>query len=620
MNIHKTALAALIAASFALVDKAQATPPPQVNAQILRQDVALDIAANGSYSKTVDRVVQPLTQQGVEEVAQVKIAYPANFATVKILDAYTETAAGKRIEVVPSAIFIQSTPSALTAPFLSQGTVKNLIFPAVTPGDTLHLKYVEHFSKPYLPGVYAVSEVLAPQLPVQSTAISVTAPQSTPLYFHARGPWHEQQSGRGDTRTVSASAAWPRVDFPPANTAAITQYAPMVVIGTAATWEDIGRAYDQLAAPALAVTPAIRAQAAKIAQGAGGEVAVARIYHWLQQHMQPVNTAYTEAGYAPVSAQSTLARGIGNSNAGSILLCALLRARGIAAVPALISTSARYVPYPGADPFAFEHMLAYVPAYHLFLDPGARYAGIDALSLADAGKPVLIAGPRPQFTRTPGPDTARVQYREVQDLVLHRDGVIDGVSRITAAGWQAIDERAGLLGDRSGRRLDHFMQTGFYMSGKVGSMRVAAVENRRDLDKPLQLTLRWQDSDAAIPGPQMALVLPTPGVISGKLLFFVSQATRAYPSVLTPGTFEERVHLRLPAGMRPEQLPAEISGRTPFGSYNVTYHYAAGVLDVNKRLTLTRFVVDPQQYPALHRMALDAVGNARRAILLRGAG
>ena len=240
--------------------------------------------------------------------------------------------------------------------------------------------------------------------------------------------------------------------------------------------------------------------------------------------------------------------------------------------------------------------------------------------MTDAGKPVLIAGPRPQFTRTPGPDTARVQYREVQNLVLHRDGVIDGVSHITAAGWQAIDERAGLLGDRSGRRLDHFMQTGFYMSGKVGSMRVAAVENRRDLDKPLELTLRWQDSDAAIPGPQMALVLPTPGTISGELLFFVSQATRAYPSVLTPGTFEEQVHLRLPAGMRPEQLPAEIFGRTPFGSYSVTYHYAGGVLDVDKRLTLTRFVVDPQQYPALHRMALDAVGNARRAILLRGAG
>ena len=622
MKLTKTAIAAAISlAGLVLAVQANAAPAaPQVNDQILKQSIALHVNADGSYSETVSRVAQPLTIAGVSAVGHVEIAYPANFATVKVLDAYTETVTHQRVNVLPSQIFNQSTPTAVQAPFLSDGHVMSLLYSAVTPGAEVHLKYVETFKRPYLPGVYAISEALAPQVPVQATDISITAPKSMHLHYQARGPWHETRVSTGNMHTLTASAASPSVDFPPMNTAAITQYAPMAVIGTAATWEDIGRAYDHLAAPALAVTPAIRAQAAKIAQGAGGEVAVARIYHWLQQHMQPVDTAYTEAGYAPVSAQSTLARGIGNSNAGSVLLCALLRAQGIAAVPALISTSARYVPYPGADPFAFEHMLAYVPAYHLFLDPSARYAGIDALPLTDAGKPVLIAGPRPQFTRTPGPDTARVQYREVQNLVLHRDGVIDGVSHITAAGWQAIDERAGLLGDRSGRRLDHFMQTGFYMSGKVGSMRVAAVENRRDLDKPLELTLRWQDSDAAIPGPQMALVLPTPGTISGELLFFVSQATRAYPSVLTPGTFEEQVHLRLPAGMRPEQLPAEIFGRTPFGSYSVTYHYAGGVLDVDKRLTLTRFVVDPQQYPALHRMALDAVGNARRAILLRGAG
>ena len=620
MNIHKTALAALIAASFALVDKARAAPPPQVNAQILRQDVALDIAANGSYSKTVDRVVQPLTQQGVEEVAQVKIAYPANFATVKILDAYTETAAGKRIEVVPSAIFTQSTPSALTAPFLSQGTVKNLIFPAVTPGDTLHLKYVEHFSKPYLPGVYAVSEVLAPQLPVQSTAISVTAPKTMPLYFHARGPWHEQQSGRGDTRTVSASTAWPRVDFPPANTAAITQYAPMAVLSTASGWPAIARAYDQLAGNAMQVTPAIRATAQKVADGAGGEVAVARIYHWMQQHVQSVNVDYHHAGFQPPTAQSTFARSLGDSNANVALLCAMLRAQGIAAVPALISPAQRFVPYPGADPFAFNHFLAYVPAYHLFLDTGARYAGVEALPAADQGRPVLITGANPQFTRTPGPTPGLVQAREVQNLTLLRNGDIDGTSVQTAAGWRAMLVRQDVLGDRSGRRLQQFMQNGFYLGGKAGSMHVVDVRNREDLDKPVEMTLQWHDSDAAIPGKQMALLLPTPGTIAATLVPFTSQATRKYPSVLQPVTIQQVMHLHLPAGMQPEQLPQNRNMSTPFGTYTVNYRYADGVLNVDKRLQLTQFVVSPQEYPELHKLALLAVSSERKAVVLHGAG
>lgn len=620
MNMRKTALAAAIAlAGAASVAQAGAAtpPPPQVNYQILSQNVSLEIARDGSYTKTVSRVVQPLTLPGVEQVSQVQIAYPANFASVKILEAYTETPDHKRIDVVPSAIFTQSTASALRAPFLSDGTVKNLIFPAVTPGSTVHLKYVEHFDRAYMPGVYATSATLAPYVPAQSVTISVTAPKSMPLYFHARGAWHEQRSEHADITTLSATGSWPRVDFPPQNTVAVTQYAPMAVIGTARDWKDVAKAYDQLAAPSLQPVPAVREAAARAADGAKGEAAVSAIYHWMQQHIQVVNVDYSEAGYQPPAAASTLARGIGDSNASVALLCSMLRAEGIDAVPALISTSARYVPYPGADPFAFEHVLAYVPAYHLYLDTSQRYAGINALPLMDAGRPVLLTGSGEGLARTPDPSRDRVQYREVQDMTLAADGVIEGTSHITAAGWKAIVTRQDVLGDRSGERLQRFMQNGYYADGRTGSMQVEGIDGRDDLDRPVATTLRWRDSDAAIPGRQMALVVPGPGAISGALSSYISQATRDYPSVLAPQTIDEVVHLRLPAGMHPADLPGDQQLETPFGSYRVSYHYADGTLDEERRLQLTQFVVDPAQYPQLHKLALMAVGTARKGILLQ---
>ncbi|HYW91474.1 MAG TPA: DUF3857 domain-containing protein [Gammaproteobacteria bacterium] len=617
MNMRKTAFAFATALTAGIpVVQAVAATTPQVNYRIISHHVALDIAKDGSYTKTVSRVVQPTTLSGVEQVAQAQIAYPANFATLKILAAYTETAAHKRLNVAPSAIFTQSTATALRAPLLSQGTVKNLIFPAVTPGSTLHLKYVEHFDRAYLPGVYAASATLAPSVPAHSVTISITAPKSMPLYFHARGPWVEHRSAGHGTETLRATGSWSHVDFPPQDTAAVTQYAPMAVLSTAADWKAIARAYDALASESGKLTPAIDRAAAQAADGAHGKRAVARIYHWMQQHIQAVNVDYRDAGFRPPTPASTLGRGIGDSNASAALLCCMLRAAGIEAVPALISTSPRYVPYPGADPFAFDHVLVYVPAYHLYLDTSQRYAGMNASPLMDAGKPVLITGGVDALDRAPAPRRNRVQYREVQSMTLDSDGVISGTSQITASGWRAIDMRQNMLSDRTGDRLRRSIQNGYYRQGHTGSIQVAEISNRGDLNRSVSAKLQWRDSDAFIPGRRVALVLPTPGKISAALAPFVSQATNSYPTVLKRETVEEVVHVRLPAGMKLAYLPRSRHLETPFGSYSVRYHYAKGRLDEDRRLQLTRFVVEPQQYPELHRLAMMAVSTAREGLLL----
>jgi len=52
----------------------------------------------------------------------------------------------------------------------------------------------------------------------------------------------------------------------------------------------------------------------------------------------------------------------------------------------------------------------------------------------------------------------------------------------------------------------------------------------------------------------------------------------------------------------------------------VNYRYADGVLNVDKRLQLTQFVVSPQEYPELHKLALLAVSSERKAVVLHGAG
>lgn len=608
-------------AGFLLATGAYAAlPHPVVNFRIIEQSVALRIEPNGGYQETVTRVLEPLTLSGVSTVGHLEITYPANLATVKILAAYTETVHHRRIPVLPSEIFHQSTATATEAPFLSDGHVLSLLYSGVTPGARVHLQYVETFKHPYLPGIYAVSEILAPEIPVGKAVISITAPRSIPLYDHIRGLWRKMRSRHGDMHTVTVRASWHQVSFPPLDAAAITQYAPMAVISTVAHWRRLARAYNRLAGPALRATPTIRQLARRVTRGVHGRKAVARLYRWMQTHIQSVSVDYAHAGFRPPRAASTLRRAMGDSNANVALLCALLQAVHVRAVPALLSVTARFVPYPGVDPFAFNHFLAYVPAYHLFIDTGARYAGLGVLPTGDQGRPVLITGDDPRFTRTPGPHPGEVETRVTEDLTLLPNGDMNGRSTITSAGWRAMQVRQDELAGRRSRHLARFMENNFYRSGNAGSLEVLAVRNRSVLNRPVTIVLGWHASGATIPGRKTALLLPSPGNIAATLVLFTSEATRRVPSVLQPVVIDERVRLHLPPGMVPGSLPRDQRLDTPFGNYRIRYRYDHGVLSVLKSLRLTRFLVSAREYPALHRLALIAVSSERKAVILRHDG
>jgi hypothetical protein len=613
--------AAALAAILGGVPAAHAAAP-HTNIRLLSATQSIRVHNDGSWSRTVSRIVEPLTIAGVQSASQIEISYPANFATVKILSAYTETTAHKRIPVQPSEIFTQSTPDALKAPFLSDGQIKNVIFPAVTPGATIHLRYRIDYKHPYLPGIYALSTVLEPKIPADKVSLSLTTPIGTPLYVHTRGSWskHSGQRAQG-IHHEGVTGRWTAPSYPPPHTVSATQYAPMAVVTTARDWQAIASAYDKLAEPAMKTTPAIRSVAARVAGDTTGRAAVERLYHWLQQHIQAVPIDYALAGYAPPAAPDTLQHGMGDSNASTALLCALLRARGIEAAPAMLSESARYVPYPGAAPSAFGHFLVYVPAYHLFLDTSARFAGTDALPLADQGKPVLITGTHATFTTTPAPALHSIEQRQVEALRLTPAGDLEGSSTVRLTGWIAGQARSLALQGHHGPRLQHYLIDQFYRQGAVGSLKLVGLENRTRLDKPLTVKTTWQRADTALSGRAgLSVALPACATMDQLLSPFVSQSTRTAPSVLEPGTFEFVQHVRLPQGEVPYRLPGDQTVHTAFASYQAHYTYANHTLTVTRILKLERFVVAPDAYPQLHRLALAVLAGQRQGVLITDAG
>ncbi|MFA7496142.1 MAG: DUF3857 and transglutaminase domain-containing protein [Acidithiobacillus sp.] len=605
--------------AFALLTcgTALAATKPQVNFRVILFKQEMTVHQNGSYTNTIERIIQPLTMAGVQSQSQMSIEYPANFAQVHIIHAYTENSSGTKYPVSPKAIYTQSSSGALSAPFLSDGRIKSVVFPNVAPGDTLHIRYHIHYDHAYLPGIYALSTLLAPNIPVTKAQIILNTMASQKIIGGQQGKvWQQSSPISVDGRNrLSYNAHLQKISYPPLGSPALSQYAPLAVLTTASTWKQVAQAYNQIAAPALRETPELRKTAETVTAGTSGIQAVKALYHWMQKNIHSISINYSNAGFTPPLANATLQRGVGDSNANTILLCALLRAVHIQAEPALISTSARFRTYPAVDPFAFGHFIVYLPSYGLFLDPTSRYAGVHSLPLQDANRPVLITGSAPKMMRTPGPDLSVPLIEKHTQLLLHANGDLQEKSTEIRRGYAAQEVRSALIGSK-GRMLMKELRNNFYKQGNLGELQSIAFQNRKDLDKPLGLKTIAQEENVFIPGKKIAMMMPTDTSIARPLELFTADANRATPSLVKPTYLNSVITLRLPNHYHPAYLPQNNSLHTSIGNYSIHYALVGDILTIQQKLWLPHFIVSAQDYPQLHQLAIASSSNSRAGLLL----
>jgi hypothetical protein len=388
----------------------------------------------------------------------------------------------------------------------------------------------------------------------------------------------------------------------------------VAVLSTAASWKTLADAYNHLAEPATTITPAVQSAAKQAAGGAQGEAAVDKIFHWVQSNIHHVSINYQDAGFAPLPASATLTRGVADSNSEATLLCAMLKAVGVDAVPALISQTTRFKELPGVDPFAFDHVIVYLPAQHRFLDPSDRYASVNALPLADAGRPVLITGADPKMMRTPTPATAIPLVTEVDDLTLAGQA-LRGAETVTTSGYVAQDQRQAIAG-LEGRRLLRMVRDNFYTEGAMGSLSELALRDREVLDKPFAMRMMVDMEGNVLPGKYLSVALPTMPLISATLSPFASTVQRQTPSLVKPNHLEFVLHLQIPQGYKPVYLPAAKSLKTAIGRYDVRYTFAGGVFTEDAQLLFPEFLISTADFPQLRKLAALALENNNEALLL----
>jgi len=169
---------------------------------------------------------------------------------------------------------------------------------------------------------------------------------------------------------------------------------PSVTFSTGASWSDIARRYSDLVDAQIQASDASLLPAVAVPPGATPRETAALLLERLQRDVRYTSVAFGDAAIVPRRPAEVLARGFGDCKDQASLLVAMLRARGIAAHVALLSTTGSDLSPSLPALGVFDHAIAVIPGSPpLWIDPTDRGSRVGELPLPDQGRLALIAAP-----------------------------------------------------------------------------------------------------------------------------------------------------------------------------------------------------------------------------------
>jgi transglutaminase-like putative cysteine protease len=219
------------------------------------------------------------------------------------------------------------------------------------------------------------------------------------------------------------------------------------------SWKDIGDYYLDMMESQHHSSPAVDSAAASLPSAAPQAISAA--YDFVKRHVRYYGSWEGKRGFVPRECGEVLAKGYGDCKELSMLLCALLRAKGLTAFPALVSAGRSVMQMNTAIPClgVFNHMIVALPengAYR-YLDATVTPATSDDSYYAVLNRKTLVLRRAASCVDSvmPGPQYVNEIVTE-SSIVPAQDGQWRMHGMIRQYGSSAFDLFHALLG-----RLSH---------------------------------------------------------------------------------------------------------------------------------------------------------------------
>jgi hypothetical protein len=422
--------------------------------EVVKDDIDVEINADGSFLESQERIYRPLTAQGIEFLHQFPLSYTDGFQSIDVVAAYTLKKDGTRINVPMNARLTGYGASSL--PGFQDLKTMNIVYQNLEVGDEVVLTTVFHQKVPWFQGQFALNLPLSRVIAQQNVKIGVNAPSSGyPIKIDAVG----LDGGPESASPTQNRWVWRFHNDKPviadADSVDEADYGPHLTISSFADYRAVAAAYADRSKGKTNVTPEIKAFADKLTAGVKDRREKAHVlYDWVSSNISYIALYLGADGFTPHAAPDIFKNRYGDCKDHVVLLEALLAAEGIDSTPVLIDIGKSYR-LPDVATLSFNHVITYIPEFDLYLDSTAQYASFGTLPFSDGGKPVLRVKSG-EVTRTPITPPDKAKILAVAHVTIGDDGSVDGSTQFTGSGPFATELRGFLAALPQASEADYF--------------------------------------------------------------------------------------------------------------------------------------------------------------------
>jgi tetratricopeptide (TPR) repeat protein/transglutaminase-like putative cysteine protease len=594
---------------------ASSTPPvPGEDSTVLGDLTAVKVLPSGLAQRFEHAVIRVQTARGVESERSQWITFSPDRQELKILKARVLKADGSVIEThTEQERSLSDTETRLY--YDARGRV--IGFPNLAPGDVIEMAWrLDDTANDNLLSDYFgdVQSLQGESIKARFDYYLLAPPGRTIYSSQPTLPLEKTEQAQADGSRLYhwSGKALPKI-VPEPGMPGRSEVSPPLHVSTYKDWDSVGRYYWGLVRDQLTVTDEIRATLKELTARLPpkDERAIIRaVYDFVVSRTRYVGLEFGIHGYKPYKVTQVLSRRFGDCKDKASLIHALLEAAGIDS--RLVLLRMRRLGAIGAEPASlsiFDHAIAYVPKYDLWLDGTAEHYGSRELPVEDRGATVLVIEPGggSKLGQIPFGKPEDNLTRSEYEVALTAAGAATVAGKTTISGLAAPEYRRTY--QQPATRKQSYEQ-GWARAFPGLSVKQLEFSDLTDIEREVELRYSLDVPRYASADDGGERSFSAFGSGASYVESFAPLSARKHDLELPyPWANRARYRFSLPAGWAAKALPSDVELKSPFGALTLKYRAEGGALTLETDLVMAVSRVKAAEYPA-YRAFLGQVDQA----------
>jgi tetratricopeptide (TPR) repeat protein len=478
-------------------------------------------------------------------------------------------------------------------------------FPTLEKGDRIRVEYrIDDTERNNIFGDY-FGDLLyfTSSFPIKTMAYTLIFPKGRQLYYHVdkMDPKFEKIEGEEDTvyrwvqDRISPYESEPRMP-------GLAEFLPYVSVSTFNSWEEMASWYATLIRGQLDLDHDTKKIVAKLVEGiTDRKEIVKRIHEYVVTQTRYVALEFGIHGYKPYQVNQVNTRQFGDCKDKASLIIAMLEEAGIDAEIAIVRTSdkGQIHTYPASLGY-FNHAIAYIPEFDLYLDGTAEFSGLYELPSMDQGGLTLLVDQdgSGRLTTIPVYDDNLTDYEF--ELRLKPDkGYAELSGEVFFKGLETPSLRQYLSIDA---QLEENLED--LLGGVLPGLEVETSSREGTaLNDPIRLTFNGKSKQLYQRG-EGEIQLPLSLLNDYLVRRFAATANRRFPLEMGPPNKEVvSIGIEVPAGFELAEIPDNLEMADENFGVSIKFTKASpDRLDISYELDFKSNRIEPDAYPSLRRI------------------